>query len=87
MKEQITLVTRKGQVTIPAAIREALNLKEGDSVVWVMEEDQVRLKPSGSVIARTAGILKGAGLLLSAKEERDAMEQAIADEVVQRSKR
>jgi AbrB family looped-hinge helix DNA binding protein len=87
MKEQITLVTRKGQVTIPVEIRKALNLKEGDSIVWVMEEDQVRLKRSDSVVARTAGMLKGEHLPLSIEEERDAMERAIAEEVIQRSSR
>jgi AbrB family looped-hinge helix DNA binding protein len=87
VKEQTTLVTRKGQVTIPIAIREALNIKEGDSVVWEMEKGQVRVRRGSSVVARTAGILKSDRLFLTAEEERAAAEQAIAEEVEQRSKR
>lgn len=87
MKDQITLVTRKGQVTIPADIRKALNLKEGDSVEWMMEEGQVRLKRNDSVVARTAGMLKSEHLPISIEDERDAMEHAIAEEVIQRSSR
>jgi AbrB family looped-hinge helix DNA binding protein len=87
MKEQTTLVTRKGQVTIPIAIREALNIKEGDSVVWEMEKGQVRIKRGGSVVDRTAGILKSKSLGLTAEEERDAVAQAIAEDVEERSSR
>ena len=86
MKEQTTRVTRKGQVTIPISIREALDLKEGDSVVWVMEEEQILLKRSESVVARTAGILKGEEIALTAEELRAAAEEAIAEEVEHRSR-
>ena len=44
MKELLTVVTRKGQVTIPAELRKALNLKQGDRVAFVLEpEGMVRL--------------------------------------------
>ncbi|MBA3948229.1 MAG: AbrB/MazE/SpoVT family DNA-binding domain-containing protein, partial [Herpetosiphonaceae bacterium] len=60
MEERLTVVTRKGQVTIPVEIRRALELKEGDQVAFVMGEDnQVRLKRSTSVVERTAGALRG----------------------------
>ena len=39
MKELLTVVTRKGQVTIPAELRRALNLKEGDRVAFVRDPD------------------------------------------------
>jgi len=86
MTEQTTLVTRKGQVTIPAAIRAALNLKEGDSVIWHMEKNEVRLKRGESVVARTAGSLKSERLFATAEEERAATEQAIAEAVEKRSR-
>jgi AbrB family looped-hinge helix DNA binding protein len=84
MKERLTVVTRKGQVTIPAEIRRALSLKEGDIVAWVMDEGHVRLHRSGSVVARTAGILKSEVPALSV-EERAAAEQAMAEEAARRS--
>jgi len=43
MNEQLTVVTRKGQVTIPADIRHTLGIKEGDKVAFVLERDQVKL--------------------------------------------
>ena len=82
-----SLITRKGQVTIPAEIRHALDLKEGDTVAWSLENDHVRLTKSSSVVAQTAGILRAQGTTLTAAEERAAMEQAVAEEVVQRTKR
>jgi AbrB family looped-hinge helix DNA binding protein len=86
MKEHLTVVTRKGQVTIPAEIRRALALKEGDTVVWSLEVDQVRLQRSRGVVARTAGILKSKETPRTTKEERAATERIIADEVIARSR-
>ncbi|MGH2537466.1 MAG: AbrB/MazE/SpoVT family DNA-binding domain-containing protein [Candidatus Promineifilaceae bacterium] len=84
MKEHFSLVTRKGQITIPAEIRRALDLQEGDTVALVMEGEQVRLWPTEGVVARTAGLLKGGGPVLTAEEEREAVEQAIAEDVAER---
>lgn len=85
MNEQLTIVTRKGQVTIPVEIRRALDLKEGDTVSWIMEEDQVRLRRGRNVVTRTAGMLRGEDPPLAAVEERAALEQAIAEEVTRRA--
>lgn len=80
MAEQRTVVTRKGQVTIPAEIRRTLKLKEGDTVAWMIDKDGVRLRRSSGVVARTAGLLKGQEPPLTAEAERAAMEQAVAEE-------
>jgi AbrB family looped-hinge helix DNA binding protein len=71
-------------VTIPADIRHALGLKEGDTVAFELENNTVRIAPRGSVVARTAGALKSDAPLLAPEEERAAAEQAIAEDVVQR---
>ncbi|MDP2936909.1 MAG: AbrB/MazE/SpoVT family DNA-binding domain-containing protein [Dehalococcoidia bacterium] len=39
MQELLTVVTRKGQVTIPAELRRTLNLRQGDMVAFVVESD------------------------------------------------
>ena len=54
----ITKVTRKGQITIPAAIREAAGFDEGDRVEVCYDETtrQVTLQETRSVVERTAGI-------------------------------
>lgn len=44
-------VSKKGQTTIPREIRENLKLKEGDSVVFQINEDnQVTLKKAPSLV-------------------------------------
>jgi antitoxin PrlF len=86
MNEQLTVVTRKGQVTIPAEIRRALGIKEGDKVAFVLEDDQVKLTRKGSVVEQTAGALKSDVPALSPQEECEATEQAIAEEAIARSR-
>ena len=53
--QQTSRVTIKGQVTIPKAIRESLDIKVGDLVLFVDKGDNVILKP-----AKTLLDLKGA---------------------------
>jgi len=38
-------ITYKGQVTIPKEVREALDIKEGDSVIFRVEKDHAVMKP------------------------------------------
>ena len=38
-------ITFKGQITIPKEIRNALAIKEGDSVIFMVEGDHAILKP------------------------------------------
>ena len=84
-KEFSTVVTRKGQITIPAEVRRTLGLAEGDRIAIVLEDNlQVFLMRTESPVARTAGMLKSERAPLSAEELRQAAEQAIADEVGER---
>lgn len=85
MKELHTVVTRKGQVTVPADIRRELGLKQGDKVAFVVDQGEVKLVRKGSVVERTAGIFKGRGPVLTAEELREAAEKAIAEEAVERA--
>ena len=84
MKEHVSTLTRKGQVTIPVEIRRALALKEGDKVAFELEGDKVRLAPQGSIAERTAGMFKTGEPPLSAEELRTTAEQAIAEAAVKR---
>jgi len=36
-----SMITRKGQVTIPEAIRDRLRVKEGEKVIFVMRGEEV----------------------------------------------
>ncbi len=49
-------ITSKGQVTIPRSVREALDLHEGDAVVF-------RVEGSRAVLARTPDLLDLAGAI------------------------
>ncbi|MGH3090635.1 MAG: AbrB/MazE/SpoVT family DNA-binding domain-containing protein [Rubrobacteraceae bacterium] len=77
-------VTRKGQVTIPVEVRRKLGVREGDKVVFRMEEGEVKLVRGGSVVERTAGAIKNDMPIISAEEERRAAEEAIAEAAVKR---
>lgn len=84
MNERVTVVTRKGQITIPAEIRKALELSEGDKVAVSLDGEEVKVRRSHGVVARTAGILRSDTAALSAEELREAAERAIAEDVVER---
>ncbi|MEX1255806.1 MAG: AbrB/MazE/SpoVT family DNA-binding domain-containing protein [Dehalococcoidia bacterium] len=85
MIELRRVVTRKGQVTVPAEIRRELGLRVGDEVAFLVDSGEVRLARSGSVVARTAGVFKSRKRALSAEDLRDAAEKAIAEEAVERA--
>jgi len=83
-----TTVTRKGQVTIPAEIRAALGISEGDTIEFELEDSSARMRPrKGDVIDRTAGAVKSNLPPMSAEELRVAAEIAIAQDVEERSRR
>ena len=73
-----TRITRKGQITIAAATREALGIVEGDRVAVSYDEltQLVTLVPTGSVVRRTAGMLKRPGrpAIEAQQEERKGRE-------------
>lgn len=76
-------ITSKGQVTIPAEVRQRLRLAPHDKVAFLLEGDEVRLTPATSVVARTAGLLKGEEPMLSPREEKAAAETVIAEEAAE----
>ena len=49
--EQKARITSKGQVTIPKAVRDALGLKEGDSLLFEVKGDEVRVRAFRSPVS------------------------------------
>ena len=47
MEVSVSRVTSKGQVTIPKEIRVALNLSEGDRIVYETDGDRVFIRKAG----------------------------------------
>ena len=85
MKELLSTITSKGQVTIPAEVRHSLGLKQGDKVSFVIEDRHVVLRRTGSVVKATAGALRTDRPALTAEHLRTAAEEAIAEEANTRS--
>ena len=75
-------VTTKGQVTIPAELREKLGIKPGDRVGFVEKGGKVELRRQENRVAAAFGILK-------AKEgfSLKQFEEAIAEKRKQRARR
>jgi AbrB family looped-hinge helix DNA binding protein len=84
MKEHQSVVTRKGQITIPVEFRKALNIKEGDKVAITLDKNEVKVFRTGSVVEATAGALKSDMPPLSPQKEREAAEEVIAKDVMER---
>lgn len=84
MDEGHSVITRKGQVTIPARIRRALNLEEGDRVTFRLEDGVLSVSPRESVVERTKGIFKGSMPYLTAEELRAAAEDAWVEDALER---
>lgn len=56
--ERYTVMTRKGQITVPVEIRKALGLSIGDRVAVSLDEDgqlQAKLRPVRSIADATFG--------------------------------
>lgn len=43
MNIEVATLTSKGQITIPIAIREKLDLKQGDKVLFIEDTDGIRI--------------------------------------------
>lgn len=82
----VSRLTSKGQTTIPKEIRDALGLKPGDQIRFVLEdENRVVLSTPKRSIEELAGILHDPDRKpLSVEELNDMMEQAVADHVLGR---
>ncbi len=67
-------ISKRGQTTLPKAVRDALGLKPGDRIRYFIHDGDVRILPVRP-IGRLFGILKYDGLPVSIEE----MNNAIAD--------
>lgn len=68
-------ITSKGQITLPKALRDHLNLAAGDRVEFILEENNVvRMVPRTTSITRLKGMLPKPKRPVSLEE----MDEAIA---------
>lgn len=75
MEMEVAKLTSKGQITVPVAIRKKLRLKEGDKVVFVMDDDGIRVV-NAAVLAleRAQKAFAGEAERLGLKTEQDVVD-------------
>lgn len=80
----IATMTSKGQTTIPKAVREHLNLKPGDQIIYTVEDGgRVVLRAKNRSLKDLAGILKRPGQkALTVEEMNEAIGEAISKHVL-----
>jgi antitoxin PrlF len=73
-------ITYKGQITLPKPVRDALTLKEGDSVVFTVKDDQAILKPlKKKTLSEFFGAMKAPRAYPGITEIRKEVRQKIAE--------
>ena len=75
MEMELAKLTSKGQLTVPVAIRKKLRLKEGDKVVFLSDDDGVRVV-NASVLAleKVQQAFAGEAERLGLKTEQDVVD-------------
>ena len=71
-------ITRKGQVTIPKAIRDRLGVKEGEKVLFVMRGEEVVLKVVKGTILDLRGSVQPSAHSEDYEKIRQSVRQTIA---------
>lgn len=75
-----TTITSKGQVTVPADIREKLNLQAGDRLDFEIENGAIRVVPVGKgTLEEFMGILPQAKRTVSVEEMNEAIAGGACD--------
>lgn len=76
MMDTFTTVSSKGQVVIPAEVREKLGIEAGTRIAVRIEKDHLVLEPiNEGYIRRLRGSLKGPDSLVEAREREHRLEK------------
>jgi antitoxin PrlF len=57
MSEYFARVTSKGQITLPAGLRKQLNIREGDSVTFLVTDQTAVLEKNKNTVESVRGII------------------------------
>lgn len=71
-------ITPKGQVTIPVSIRQELNLKPGDKVLYTKTSGGILLRPAKRNMLLDYGFLKGT---MEHKNDLESIRKALREKV------
>ena len=83
MKELVTTMTQKGQVTIPVEIRHLLGLKAKDKVAFSIDKGNVLLAPVKYTLETAFGAVKPLSKLQDLKELTQTAMAEHADKVME----
>ena len=76
MESIFTVVSSKGQIVIPSALREKLGIKAGTRIAIRSEENQLILQPiTDEFIRSLVGCCKGGDSLVEAREREHRIEK------------
>ena len=76
-----SIMTRKGQVTIPKVIRDRLGVKEGEKVFFVVRDEEVVLKVVKGTILDLKGSVRSSAHPEDFDKIRQTVKQAVAKKV------
>lgn len=72
-------ISEKGQITLPRKVRQALQVKPGDRVLFVVEDQSVRLQPlTTSSACALAGSLRHYATARSSRPPRSLVKEEVA---------
>jgi AbrB family looped-hinge helix DNA binding protein len=78
-----SVITRKGQTTIPKEIREFLRLKPNDKLFYIVEDSKVILKPIHGDILQLRGSVPSRERLADFEKIRETTRKQIAKEIAE----
>ena len=84
-QELLTVVTRKGQITVPAAIRRALKIRQGDKLALSLKSDasgEVTIRAVRSVAEATYGVAASREQAEDIAGWREQFEEGMAEEAM-----
>jgi AbrB family looped-hinge helix DNA binding protein len=81
----ISILTSKGQTTIPKDVREALNLKPRDKLIYVIEENKVIMMAAKGDILDIKGSIK-VDKSIDFKQLRQQTKKIVAKKIIEKKK-
>ena len=72
-------ITSKGQITVPAEIRERLHLRQGDRVRFEVEDGIVKMSPKKKTLDDVINCLPKSKVSYTVEEMNEAIAQAVCD--------
>jgi len=78
----VSILTKKGQTTIPKDIRNFLNIEPNDKILYLMEGDKVTIKPLKGNILDLKGSVRTKDKPINFKKLRAETKKKIARKIV-----